>query len=318
MISRREGAVSNQVKKKLQLAWSSISYNITDEFSMLSKTFLAKMSRNIGIGKTQNEQPPPDRSFSAESLYYPVNSTQDKALCHVGRSIYEEFTMVVILRQQVRVTNPVWLDFLCHLCHGCIEEHHMEMLHRLIITNKSCPPTDFSQQPWKGAKLVTPRHGVCTQWNACAVTQHCRERNVHLLISRAQDTVKRRTLRPHEEKIVASRDGMQKGKNAGDLQRDVPIAVGMEVMVTRNIETDLDIMNGAWGTVVDIFLHTDEPAHDDQEMSTTLKYPPAFILVKLNRTRACQLKGLEDSVIPIEPITKTFRIDVLENGAKVS
>ncbi|KAJ8586731.1 hypothetical protein M405DRAFT_907694 [Rhizopogon salebrosus TDB-379] len=91
----------------------------------------------------------------------------------------------------------------------------------------------------------------------------------------------------------------------------------MEVMVTHNIETDLDIINGAWGTVMNIFLHPEEPPHDEEESSTTLKYPSAFILVKLNRTRASQLKGLEESVIPIEPITKTFRIGVHENGNKV-
>ncbi|KAJ8590087.1 hypothetical protein M405DRAFT_737527, partial [Rhizopogon salebrosus TDB-379] len=286
MISRREGAVSDQVKKRLQQAWKDISYNITDEFSMLGKSFLAKMSRNIGIAKTQTEHPLPDRSFGAESLYYPLNSTQDKPMCQVGRSIYEEFITVVILRQQVRVTDPVWLDFLRHLRHGCVEDHHMEMLRKLIITNKSCPPTDFSQPPWKYIKLVTPRHGVRSHWNACAVTKHCRDHNHRLLISHAHDTVKGRILTSNEERTVADRDGTRKGKNAGDLQREVHIAVGMEVMVTRNIETDLDITNGARGTVVDIFLHPEEPQHDEEESTTTLSYPPAFILVKLNRTRA--------------------------------
>ncbi|KAJ8585564.1 hypothetical protein M405DRAFT_745093 [Rhizopogon salebrosus TDB-379] len=89
-------------------------------------------------------------------------------------------------------------------------------------------------------------------------------------------------------------------------------------MVTRNIETDLDITNGARGTVVDVFFHSQEPPHDREEWTTTLNYPPAFILVKLDRTRACQLEGLDESVIPIEPITKTFCIDVLENGTKLS
>ncbi|KAJ8590525.1 hypothetical protein M405DRAFT_736624, partial [Rhizopogon salebrosus TDB-379] len=286
MISRREGAVSDQVKKRLQQAWQDVSYNITDEFSMLGKSFLAKMSRNIGIAKTQTEDSLPDRSFGAESLYYPFNSSQDKPMCQVGRSIYEEFITVVILRQQVRVTDPVWLDFLRHLRHGCVEDHHMEMLRKLIITNKSCPLTDFSQPPWKYIKLVTPRHGVRSHWNACAVTKHCRDYNHRLLISRAHDTVKGRILTFTEERTVAERDGTRKGKNAGDLQREVHIAVGMEVMVTRNIETDLDITNGARGTVVDIFLHPEEPQHDEEESTTTLSYPPAFILVKLNRTRA--------------------------------
>jgi len=338
MISRREGAVSNQVRKKLELAWRDISYNIIDEFSMLGKTFLAKMSRNIGIAKTQTEQPILDRSFgginvilagdlhqfppvataAAESLYFPLDSVLDKTMCQLGRSIYEEFTTVVILRQQVRVTDPVWHDFLRHLRHGRVEDHHMEMLRKLVITDKSCPPTDFSQQPWKHAKLVTPRHGVRMRWNACAVTKHCRDQNQRLLISSAHDTVKGRTLKPHEERIVSIRDRTRKGKNAGDLQREVHIAVGMEIMVTRNIETDLDITNGARGTVVDIFLHPDEPAHDEEAMSTTLAYPPVFILVKLNRTRASQLKGLDESVIPVEPITKTFRIDVHENGTNLT
>jgi hypothetical protein len=338
MISRRQGGVSNEVKKKLQQAWSNISYNITDEFSMLGKTFLAKMSRNIGVAKTQSEQQTPDRSFgginiiltgdlhqfppvataAAESLYFPLNTIQDKAMSQVGRSIYEEFTTVVILRHQVRVTDPVWLDFLRHLRHGCVEEHHMEMLRKLVITNKLCPPTDFSRPPWKEAKLVTPRHGVRTRWNACAVNKHCRDCNHRLLICRAEDMVKGRLLTPLEERVVSNRDAMQKGKNAGDLQREVHVAIGMEVMVTRNIETDLDITNSARGTVVDIFLHPDEPPHDEEEWTTKLNYPPPFILVKLNRTRASQLKGLDESVIPIEPITRTFRVDVLEKGTKLT
>jgi ATP-dependent exoDNAse (exonuclease V) alpha subunit len=138
------------------------------------------------------------------------------------------------------------------------------------------------------------------------------------IISRAHDTVKGRILTFNEERTVAERDGTRKRKNAGDLQREVHIAVGMEVMVTRNIETDLDITNGARGTVVDIFLHPGEPDHDEEARTTSLTYPPAFILVKLNRTRASRLKGLDESVIPIEPITRTFRIDVHEKGTKVT
>ena len=37
---------------------------------------------------------------------------------------------------------------------------------------------------------------------------------------------------------------------------------------------------------------------------------PAYILVKLNRTRATQLPGLEESVIPIVPKKQTFRITI--------
>jgi hypothetical protein len=48
---------------------------------------------------------------------------------------------------------------------------------------------EFRLREWTDRrKAGHPRHGVRTQWNACAVTKHCRDHN--LLISRAQDTVK--------------------------------------------------------------------------------------------------------------------------------
>ncbi|KAG2030986.1 hypothetical protein BDR03DRAFT_820266, partial [Suillus americanus] len=76
----------------------------------------------------------------------------------------------------------------------------------------------------------------------------------------------------------------------------VEISIGMKVMVMQNIETDLDITNGARGTIVKIVLHPDEPVVDDKSL-VTLKYLPAYILVKLNRTCALQLQGLEGSMI---------------------
>ena len=35
---------------------------------------------------------------------------------------------------------------------------------------------------------------------------------------------------------------------------EVELALGMEVMVTFNVSTDLDMANGAWGHIVDIVL----------------------------------------------------------------
>lgn len=95
----------------------------------------------------------------------------------------------------------------------------------------------------------------------------------------------------------------------------VEIAVGMKVMVTQNVKMDLNITNGARGTIVKIVLHPDEPAIDDKSL-VTLKYLPAYILVKLNRTRASQLQGLEDSVIPVEITMKYFQIKLTTSEGK--
>lgn len=41
----------------------------------------------------------------------------------------------------------------------------------------------------------------------------------------------------------------------------VELAIGMKTMVTMNVETDLDITNGARGTIVDIILDQNEPEY---------------------------------------------------------
>ncbi|KAA1479531.1 hypothetical protein DENSPDRAFT_742829, partial [Dentipellis sp. KUC8613] len=59
------------------------------------------------------------------------------------------------------------------------------------------------------------------------------------------------------------------------------IAVGMKVMVTTNIETDPDIMNGTHGTIVDIVLCPDEPAHNSSDTEVELENLPLYMLIKL-------------------------------------
>ena len=64
-----------------------------------------------------------------------------------------------------------------------------------------------------------------------------------------------------------------------DLQYQVEISIGMEVMVTENVETDLDITNGACGNIIGMILHPDEPQHDDNTI-VKLVFLPACILIK--------------------------------------
>ena len=70
--------------------------------------------------------------------------------------------------------------------------------------------------------------------------------------------------------------------------------------MTENIETDLDVTNGACGEIVDIVLHLDEPAFSANEPIVHLKYLPAYLLVKLQCTHASCLQGLKEAVIPVE------------------
>ena len=89
----------------------------------------------------------------------------------------------------------------------------------------------------------------------------------------------------------------------------------MKVMVMSNIETDLDVTNGARGVIVDIILHPDEPTLEDGPV-VKLKYLPAYMLVRLMRTWASQLEGLDEGIIPVEVATRNFQIKVREANGK--
>ena len=76
--------------------------------------------------------------------------------------------------------------------------------------------------------------------------------------------------------------------------------IGTDVMVTNNVETDLDITNSTRGETVDIVLHAEEPALGTDRNKIVLKHVPICILVTLSRTRAGKVEGLKDCMIPME------------------
>ena len=81
-----------------------------------------------------------------------------------------------------------------------------------------------------------------------------------------------------------------------------------------NIETDLDITNGARGEIVDIVMHPKELRINKDASVVRLKYLSSYIHVKMSRTRATKLEGLDECIIPIESTSTTYRIQVPIGG----
>lgn len=327
--------LSDEAKAILQTFWKFRRYLIIDEFSMIAKTFLSLLSRNIGIGVEGTPQCRPDESFGginvimcgdlhqfppvatsiSEALYRPINMISDSVECQLGRKIYEEFRTVVILKEQKRVTDEVWKDFLDHLRCGQVQEHHIKMLKKLVIGNPDSGDVDFHAEPWRSAPLVTPRHAVRKRWNEAAVRKWCEESGQRLFVCTAEDTIKGRVLTLREKYALADRGKTEKRRKRKDLPMKVELAVGMKVMVTDNLETDLDVANGARGEIVDIILDPDEPPIGDDPI-VHLQKLPSYVLVKLTRTRATRLEGLDEAVIPVEMTTTSMRITMRTTGGK--
>ncbi|KAF8589174.1 hypothetical protein K439DRAFT_1286976, partial [Ramaria rubella] len=220
-------------------------------------------------------------------LYYPVNATFDSIKEQNGRRLYEQFGVLVLLDQQVRVSDVAWLDFLRHLRYGNVKEHHIKMLKNLVLTNKHCRTTDFENGPWKDASLVTPRHAVRTRWNAAMLRKHCKDTKQTLFVCPAFDTINQRRPNLGERYAMATRrERKQRGRESKNgLPDKVEIALGMKVMVTTNIDTDLDVANGSRGEIVGIALDPREEKTGSSAI-VALEYPPTYILVKLQRTRS--------------------------------
>ena len=194
------------------------------------------------------------------------------------------------------------------------------MLRSLVLTHEECPPTDFSSAPWRDALLVTPRHAVRMKWNLMCAKARTQAHGQTLINCPAMDTVQGRKLTLEERFAVAAKPKTGRGKNRREragLADEVDIAIGMEVMVTFNVSTDLDVANGARGHIVDIVLDAREHISMEPSQTIQLQYPPVYVLVRMARTKVDALEGLESGVLPITPLSKTFSVTTAR-GKKIT
>jgi PIF1-like helicase len=326
-ISKRlTGNISQATKSKLQMFWKSKMYLIINKFSMLSKSFLATLFNNISTGKQGSDtffdtsfggvnmllcgnlhQFPPVAKNRQEFLFTLVNPAMDSTLCQSGHSVYKEFKIVIVLKEQKQVKDPVWHRMLTNLQKGQMQNEDIIMLRDMIVGSPS--KDKFDSEPWSDTPLITPRHAVCIMWNKMCTQKWCRKTQQQLLICPAQDTIAGAPLTLQEQISIATYNTQQ--KNSGNLLANkVKLTKGLKVMVTSNLATDLDIMNDAQGEIVDIILGEGEPELP-QSSVVRLKKMPSCVLVKLSRMRASQLDGLAEGVILVEPLTSCITVPMI-------
>jgi len=182
-----------------------------------------------------------------------------------------------------------------------VQQKHVDMVKLLSLIHNEVDKPNFEQDPWASCSLVTPRHVVRESWNEESLHSHCHTTGHTLFHFPSDDSIQGRALTMTEQLIVANQS-----RQRTQLQRTLKLAIGMRVLVTLNIKTELDLANGAKGTIVGIILHPDEEVTPSP--TVVLRYTPICILVKLDRTRMSKLPGLDDRVIPIEPAKKSFTI----------
>ena len=281
---------SKETITKLRRFWRGKRYLIIDEYSMIGKSFMARMSRNISMGMDENASPFRDHSFGGlnvilfgdlhqfppvavkrgEPLYKPIDSVQDTMDSQIGRRIYDEFTTVVVLQKQNRVTDTAWKELLSRLRVGEITDHDVKIVKSLVLTPQSMTSKDMVDNDWSEACLVTPRHSVRQYWNDAALRQLCMRSGQPILVCIAEDTVT--TKKKSDLGTIVHNEGDHTDRQQKTPPVKIEIAVGMKVMVTENLETDLDVTNGARGEIVGVVLHPDEPPLPDESVTSSSIY----------------------------------------------
>ncbi|KAJ3571837.1 hypothetical protein NP233_g3490 [Leucocoprinus birnbaumii] len=244
----------------------------------------------------------PPVARSGKALYEPSKKEQDT----LGHQLYQQFTTVVILQEQMRVQDQRWLSFLKRLRVGGCHADDLHFLRRLSLTNPECVRPDYTRGPWLNPVLVTSRRAVKDSWNKEALIKHCLDTKQVRYICPALDTVKNHTPTLEEKEIII--------KGLSDdfaLEEEVEIAVGAHVMIEMNIATEAGLANGTRGKIVDIILDEQEgPLAIGNDGSCRLLYPPALVWFLPDNPCQHVFDPSRPGLIPLTPSSQRFSISV--------
>lgn len=305
---------------------------ITDEVSMCTKQLkyrgseiVSKVRASEGIGRREESFGGMDIIDSGDFHQFPPveNATaalycdrpdSDDAHGLKGRSIFLEYDKVVILREQMRVTDVLWTGILSRLRVGdCTEEDIIEV-QNLVLTNPNCEVPDFTKAPWCEVTLITPRNAVKDQWNSAALEQHSRMSGHRKYIVSSEDTIAGTGEVPDLKTrlaVASLKDNVTK-----NLKRQIELSVNMKAMVVLNIATEADVANGTRGTVHGFQLDPREvSAPPDEEGCIRIQYPPSVVYFKPDMKTEIKFEGVPKGIIPISPSKVSFNVTV--DGVKV-
>jgi hypothetical protein len=233
-----------------------------------------------------------------------------------GRSIFLEYDKVVILREQMRVTDALWAGILSRLRIGNCSEDDMKEVKKLVLTNPECDVPDFTKGPWSDATLITPRNAAKDLWNSAALDKHCRVSGNRKYIISAEDTLVESGETPDLKTRLAV--ASLKDDATKNLKRRVELSVGMKAMVVLNIATEADLANGTRGTVRGIALDPREPrVVPDDDGCIRLRYPPPVVYFEPDMQTDIVFEGVPKGIIPILPSKVGFSVEGEEGKIKL-
>ena len=313
-VNRSSTEIGDRRRKNIgQAQWLTI-----DEMSMLTTPLLAHLSHITGVVRASVNSVEASIPFGGLNVILmgdfhqlPPVASRGKELFHSnpvgdlpckGKSLYNQFDVVIRLEEQMRIHDPTWVGILQRTRTGDCTSDDITEIRKLVLTNPYCEIPDFTKAPWNDTILVTSRNSVRVGWNSSALKSHCKSTGHTRYVLVADDRINGEPISRAQKLAVAH----FKPDDTNKLPNMVEFALDMRAMVLLNMATDADLANGSRGIIKDIILDPRETGTPDDTNTTFLSYPPSAILfAPLNGERII-FPGLSEGIVPIFPSKTSF------------
>ena len=224
----------------------------------------------------------------------------------LGQHLWRQVNHVVLLDEQMRVTDRPYQELLNRLREGKCTDSDIEMLNKRVIGNSVHVISNISGNP-----IIAPGNKLVMALNNLFVASHSQHKKVS--VSTAKDSIKKRNL---PSKLIDLIKDFPSTRTNG-LPRELPLYVGMPVFLTDNVATELGLTNGTTGVVKSIQFHLDEEVTGGTGFSH-LENMPGCIIVELDDITMTPLDGLRPNHVPILPKSGSFQVKIPGMEDKIS
>ena len=326
------GYSSTGKNAKIERRFKNVETIITDEVSMIGCRALNKISKKLTKAKCANKDLPfggMDMIFFGDFIQFsPVKDTalyrgwsmnnktkektnrpkkqkkpsskdQSEINKQIGAHLWTQINHVVLLDEQMRVQDKSYLEMLNRLREGECTDRDVEMINGKVVGN-TVDLTSIAGNP-----IIAPGNDVVTAVNDLFVAHHSSERKVYVSI--AQDYIGRN--KKEVPAKVAKKYENWPNTQTDQLPRELKLYIGMPVIVTKNIYTELGITNGTKGVVRSIHFKKEESVVIGyRDNFQYLQHTPDCIVVELDDINVKPLDGLPANHVPIVPQRGSFQV----------
>ena len=313
------GFSSTNNARTLQARFEKVNTIIIDEVSMIGCRQLAKISKALSTGKRVGSTVPfggVDIIFFGDFIQFPpvkdsplysgwfkpkgkAKHTESENQRQLGAHFWRQLNKIILLTEQMRCTDQAYLDLLNRLREGKCTKNDVTMLNGRIV-GPNVDITSIVDVP-----IITPGNKLVMAVNDLFVDRYSHETLVY--VSKSEDYQGKKKNGKAIPKKVADKIKDWPNTSTSGLPRELKLFVGMPVMITNNIATELGITNGTFGKIKSIHLQNGEEVTETSGYHQ-MEQHPEYIIVELKDINMRTLDGLPPNHVPISVKSASFSV----------